>query len=120
MNKELICIVCPKGCRLTVSGEDELSVSGNSCPRGIAYGIKEVTAPTRVITSTVKIEGATHNRLPVKTSGDIPKMLIKDCMELINSISVQAPIQMNTVLMEDIFNTGIHIVATRDLYLKEK
>ena len=115
MKKELICIVCPKGCRLTVEGDQELTVSGYTCPRGEVYGIKEVTSPTRVITSTVKIEGATHNRLPVKTSADLPKTMMNACMALINSLSVTAPIKMNTVLAENIFDKGVDIIATRDL-----
>lgn len=115
MNKDLICIVCPKGCRLNVSGDAELVVTGHTCPRGLDYGIKEVTSPTRVITSTVKIEGAHHRCLPVKTSADIPKTLIGECMALINSLSVTAPVKMNTVLAENIFDTGVNIIATRDL-----
>lgn len=118
MNKELVCIVCPKGCRLTVSGEGELTVTGNSCPRGVDYGIKEVTSPTRVITSTVKIEGGIHNRLPVKTSGDIPKGMMGQCMEVINSITVQAPIEMGAILVANVLDTGVHIIATRDMLVE--
>lgn len=115
MKRELICIVCPKGCRLTVSGEGELSVTGNSCPRGVDYGIKEVTCPTRVITSTVKVTGGIHNCLPVKTSADIPKTKIWECMEVINGICVEAPVAMGDVLVRNVLDTGVDIIATRDL-----
>lgn len=114
MERELVCIVCPRGCRLTVSGEESLKVTGNSCPRGIDYGIKEVTKPTRVVTSTVKFEGSVRKTLPVKTDGDIPKTLIEQCMKIINSITVQAPIEMDTVLVENVLGTGVNIVATRN------
>ncbi|MGL4798446.1 MAG: DUF1667 domain-containing protein [Cellulosilyticaceae bacterium] len=115
MTRELICIVCPKGCRLTVTLGDEVKVSGNSCPRGEVYGRKEVTAPTRVLTTTVKIEGASHRRLPVKTSKDIPKDKIEACMAEINEIKVKAPIKMHTILIENVADTGADIIATRDL-----
>ena len=114
MEKQVVCIVCPKGCRLTVAGEEELKVTGHSCPKGMDYGIKEVTAPTRVVTSTVKIEGSIHPTLPVKTDGDIPKALIGECMKVINSITVQAPVKMGDVLVADLLGTGVALVATRD------
>ena len=81
--KEMICIVCPKGCRLQVDErpDGEIIVMGNGCNRGIPYAKKELTNPTRVITSTVKIKGGIHKRLPVKTSTDIPKGLNFDVMK---------------------------------------
>ncbi|MDA3732997.1 DUF1667 domain-containing protein [Niameybacter massiliensis] len=114
MERQLICIVCPKGCRLTVSGEETLSVTGNTCPKGAEYGVKEVTAPTRVVTSTVKIEGSIHPTLPVKTNGDIPKQMIPECMEVINSLTVQSPVKMGDVLVADLLGTGVELVASRD------
>ena len=50
--KEFICIECPKGCRLKV--DDEMNVTGNTCIRGKTYAINELTCPKRVITSTPK------------------------------------------------------------------
>ena len=64
----IICIVCPKGCRLTVD-ENTLAVTGNGCPRGAEYGKNELTHPVRVVTSTVRVEGADICRCPVKTAG---------------------------------------------------
>ena len=114
MERQLICIVCPKGCRLIVAGEENLSVTGNSCPKGAEYGVKEVTMPMRVVTSTVKIEGSIHPTLPVKTNGDIPKQLIPECMAEINSITVHAPVKMGDILVRDILGTGVALVASRD------
>ena len=67
---ELICIVCPKGCHLKVDEENGFAVTGNGCPRGEAYGYKELTNPTRVITSTVRVEGGALRRASVKTSAE--------------------------------------------------
>lgn len=112
---ELICIVCPKGCHLHVDEEDGYKVTGNSCARGAEYGRKELTNPTRVITSTVKITGAAHSRLPVKTDRDIPKPLIFEAMKLLNVVMVQSPVKTGDIIVKDILGTGANFVATRDM-----
>ena len=115
--KEMICIVCPKGCRLQVDErpDGEILVMGNGCNRGIPYAKKELTNPTRVITSTVKIKGGIHKRLPVKTSTDIPKGLNFDVMKELEAIEVVAPIKVGTVLIKNVLGTGADIVATRNM-----
>ena len=59
--RELICIGCPMGCPLTVTldGGAVVTVQGNTCPRGDAYARREVTAPTRIVTTTVRVTGGT-------------------------------------------------------------
>lgn len=109
--KEMTCIVCPKGCRLTVT--KTLEVSGNACPRGKEYAVTELTAPTRVLTSTVHISGGLHPRLPVKTSKPIPKGMMMDTMALIGQIRVTAPVQLGDVIAENILDTGIHLIACK-------
>ena len=78
--KELICIGCPMGCPLTVEmeGGAVLQVQGNTCPRGDAYGRKEVTNPTRIVTSTVRVTGGTLPMVSCKTRTDVPKGKIFD------------------------------------------
>ena len=67
--RELICIGCPMGCPLTVQLEDGeiLSITGQTCKRGEVYARNEVTNPTRIVTSTVMVEG-----------GKVGKMCIRD------------------------------------------
>lgn len=117
--KEMICIVCPMGCHINVvenmESEDGYDVEGNKCPRGRAYGIKEMTCPTRVVPTTVKIENAFLKRLPVKTDEAIPKELIFECMEIINEVVVQAPVKVGDIIIENILDTGVNIVATRSM-----
>lgn len=112
---ELICIVCPKGCHLTVDEAHDYAVQGNSCPRGEAYGRKELTDPRRVLTSTVRLEGASLRRLPVKTDGEIPKADLFRAMELLNGITVQAPIQRGDRILSDILGTGVNVIATKSV-----
>ncbi len=114
--KEMICIVCPQGCRLTIEEQgNELIITGNACSRGIPYAKKEMTNPTRVVTSTVEIIGAIHHRLPVKTDKDISKDLNFDVIKELEKIIVKSPIKINEILIENILGTGANIVATRSM-----
>ncbi len=120
----LTCIVCPKGCKLTIEKSEENEkgyvVSGNQCKRGQAYAITEMTAPTRVVTSTVVVKNGLYSRLPVKTSEAIPKGKMFDCMKLINKVSVTAPISCGDIIIDNLFGLGINLVATRDMPVEEK
>lgn len=113
--KELVCIVCPKGCRLKVDEENGYQVTGNSCERGADYGKKELTNPTRVITSTVKIIGGLYHRLPVKTSSDIPKHLIFDAVKLLDEVEVTSPVKVGDVVLKNILGTGVDFIATKNM-----
>lgn len=113
--KELICIVCPKGCHLLIDEENNCKVTGNQCARGEEYGRVELTAPTRVVTSTVCAQGGLHPRLSVKTDSPIPKKKIMEAMTLLDGITVQAPIRTGDIIVKNLLNTGANFVATRDL-----
>ncbi|WP_297419837.1 DUF1667 domain-containing protein [Clostridium sp.] len=117
MERELICISCPKGCHLKVD-EDRLSVSGNSCLKGAEYGVNEVTNPVRIITSTVKVEGGEVPVVPVKTQRAIPKGLSMKCMEEINKATVSAPVRVGDIVIKNVLETGVDIVATRSIHQK--
>ena len=109
--KKLICISCPRGCHLEV--DENLNVTGNTCPRGKTYGIAEVTNPTRMISSTVKIIDGEIIRLPVATASPIPKGKIFDVMNEINKVSVKAPIKCGDVVIKNVLGLGVDIIATR-------
>ena len=115
--REMICISCPMGCKLTVEmdGDKVVSVSGNTCPRGERYAIKECTNPERILTSTVKIEGAAHRVLPVITDREIPLDMLFDAMEEIRKVCVTAPVKEKDVIIEDILGTGANVIASRSM-----
>jgi len=115
MKKELVCIVCPIGCRLEVDVDNDYEVTGNQCKRGVVYGKKELVNPTRTITSTVVIEGGLANRLPVKTDIEIPKSMIFDIMKEIDKIRVKSPVTVGDILIENVLDTGSNIVASRSM-----
>ena len=110
----LTCINCPLGCPLEVKLDrgQVLSVTGNTCPRGDAYGRKEVSHPTRIVTSTVPVRHSNLSRVSVKTSTDIPKDMIFTCMKEIRSLTVEAPVHMGQVLRSNIAGTDADLVAT--------
>lgn len=116
IEKEFVCIVCPVGCNLKVRGEGEdFTVTGNTCPRGEKYGKQEMIAPMRTICSTVKVRNGFLHLVPVKTSAEIPKEKIFDVMKVINKVEIDAPVKLGQVIVENILDTGIDIVATRDI-----
>ncbi|KRQ87602.1 hypothetical protein ABG79_00403 [Caloramator mitchellensis] len=111
---EFVCIMCPMGCNLEVlEDEDVILVKGNQCKRGYEYGVKEISNPTRVLTSTVILKNSYLRRLPVKSDGEIPKGMIKDCVKFLSKIEVSAPVKMGDVIHKNILGTGVDIVSTR-------
>ena len=111
--KELTCIVCPRGCHLVV--DDHKNVTGNFCPRGAKYAVNELTHPVRMLTSTVKIDSKNEDRLPVKTRVAISKDLIFKAMEEINKVSVKAPIFIGDVIIKNVANSGVDVIATKEI-----
>lgn len=115
MKQEVICVICPRGCRLTVDPENDYKVTGNFCAKGVPYGKAELINPTRVVTSTVKIDGEKITRCPVKTDQAIPKKEIKNIMQEINQVSLNAPVKAGDIVIQNILNTDANLVVTRDI-----
>lgn len=114
--KKLICINCPLGCNLEVSinaENGEYKVTGNTCKRGVDYAISELTNPTRIVTTSLFVLDGKYPTVPVKTSGEIPKNIIMPSMKYLANIKVNAPIKTGDVLVKNILDTGVDIVATR-------
>ena len=113
----LICIGCPLGCPLTVEmeGSEVKAVSGNTCPRGDAYARKEMTNPTRIVTSTVRVAGSRLAMVSVKTASDIPKGKIFDCVKALKDVEVKAPVKIGDVIVENVAGTGVNIIATKNV-----
>lgn len=111
MTKELTCIRCPLGCELKVELDEKniLSIKGNTCPRGEDYAKSECINPERIVTSTVKCANGTP--VPVKTDKPIPKDKIFECMEIINSITVTAPLKIGDIVKKDVFGSNIIVTA---------
>ena len=116
----LTCIGCPMGCPLVVEMENGAvsKVTGNTCPRGDAYGRKEVTNPTRIVTSTVRVKGGVLPAVSCKTRSDVPKGKIFDVVRALKGVEVPAPVSIGQVLLEDVAGTGVAVVATKNVDAK--
>jgi len=116
IEKDLVCIVCPIGCRLKVTGTpDDLHVTGNICKKGIGYAYDEITNPTRMVCTTAKIKGGIHPIVPVKTDRPIPEKHKLEVIQAVNKLTLESPIKMGDVVLADLFGTGVNVVAERDM-----
>lgn len=112
----LLCIVCPEGCEMEIEEENgELLFPQGICRRGQEYARQEIYNPCRVLTTTVKVSNANIAMLPVRTSQPIPKAKLIDAMRQIASITVDTPVSVGEVICEDIVNTGVVLLACREI-----
>ena len=113
--KNIICVACPMGCALSVELSDSgevLSVTGNTCKRGIDYAKTECTNPVRSFTSTVKVSGGILPVVSCKSAGNIPKEKLLDCAAEIAKVTANAPVKLGDILIKNILGTGVDIIAT--------
>ena len=111
--RKLTCIVCPKGCELTVDFDGAgaiVNISGHTCPRGKDYAYAECTSPVRTVTSTVRCKDG--GVVSVKTSSAIPKSMIFDVMKEIDAVSADCDVKIGDVIIADVLGTGADIIAT--------
>jgi CxxC motif-containing protein len=115
MSVNFICIMCPRGCHLSVDGD---KVSGNFCPVGARYGLQEAKDPKRTVTSTVlvKSEDGRIALCPVKTSSPIPKDKMIELMDYLRTLVFPLPIKMHMVLVRNVLNLGCDLIATKEIY----
>lgn len=115
--RELTCIGCPMGCPVKVKIEkgEILSVTGNTCKRGEDYARKEVTNPTRIVTTTVPVKGGSIPSVSVKTQTDIPKEKVMTCMKTLKDTVVNAPVKIGDVISTNVAGTGVSVIATKNV-----
>lgn len=115
MKRNLVCIICPRGCALTVETDEngKTTVSGNSCPKGEKYGIDECTNPVRTVTSVVRVANRNNTMVSVKTKSPVAKENIFALMDKIRETSVKAPLKIGDKIIENIFGTDV--IATKNV-----
>jgi CxxC motif-containing protein len=116
--KNIVCIICPRGCELSVDPNRGYAVSGALCKRGEAYGRAEAENPVRILTSSVSVDGALYPRCPVKTAAPIPKQLLFAAMDELRKLRLSAPVKAGQVVAADICGSGIPVIATRTMKLR--
>ena len=121
MKKEMICIGCPMGCYLSIDlvGKTVRDVSGNRCKVGLEYAEKEVSNPERTLTTTVKVKNGHLPLVSVRTNKPIPKNRIFDTMNLLAKVEVEAPIKIGEPIVQNVFDMGVNIVATKNILKKD-
>ena len=115
--KVIRCIVCPTGCSIKVIGKDENNVEfeGYHCKRGLEYAEQEFREPKRILTTTMKVEDGALPLIPVRTNEPLLKAKLNDALKIIAQKQIKAPIKMGDVLIENILDMGINIIASRNL-----
>ncbi len=114
MERNLTCIICPRGCSLTVTVDgDKTKVIGHSCPKGEQYGVDEVLNPVRTVTSIVRVSNREDTMVSVKTAEPISKAEIFSLMKLIRETEVEAPVSIGDIIIENVF--GTNVIATKDI-----
>ena len=105
------------GCALTVTMDhgEIIDVTGYTCKRGEQYARKEVTNPTRIVTTTVHVLDGAETMLPVRTKSDIPKGKIFACVEALKNVTAKAPVRIGDVVLADVAGTGVDVVAVKDI-----
>lgn len=113
---KLTCIMCPVGCLLEAELEEgKLALKGNGCKRGVIYAQNELSDPRRMVTSAVAVKGGVLPLVPVKTQKPVPKALINEVLLQIKTAQTKAPVRIGQVLVENVAQTGIDVVATRNI-----
>jgi CxxC motif-containing protein len=114
--KEILCIVCPNGCRLRVEESGgKFTVTGNQCKRGVLFAEAEMTNPVRTLTTTVRTVFPAVPVLPVRTDREIPKGRIKDVMRFLGTLTVDKPLGINDVVAENVLGLECNVIATSDV-----
>lgn len=118
MQKEHIitCIGCPMGCLVTVRtcGEEIAEIENYTCKKGKEYAIDELTNPSRMVTAVLPIAGR-KEPLSVKTRKFIPKAKVFQCLEAIRGAKVTPPVAMGEIIVPNVCNTGVDVIATKRL-----
>jgi len=116
---KFICIMCPLGCEVTVRSDAARNITevlGNACKKGEAYAREEFSAPKRMLTTTVGVEGGYMGRLPVRTTGFIAKDMQIDCAKEISKVKISKLVKAGDIIIKDLMGLGVDVIATKDLY----
>lgn len=112
MKKELICIVCPRSCRLTAEcAGGSWSISGNMCPRGKEYALQEISDPRRVVTAVMPCIGSDRPLVPVRTDKPFPKAEIASLLNRLYKMKVTAPVKCGEVIWENVDESGVNVIV---------
>ncbi|MGC1123264.1 MAG: DUF1667 domain-containing protein [Candidatus Methanofastidiosia archaeon] len=113
----LTCIKCPLSCQIELTADNNtvLEIKGCTCNQGEQYALDEFTNPLRILTTTVRVTKGILPVVPVRSESPIPKSLIMECVSTLSATEIEAPITCGQIICRNILDTGVDIVASRDL-----
>ncbi len=113
----VVCIMCPLGCevKVEVKNGEILKIKGNACKDGEEYARQEISSPSRTVMSVVRCDKGNFPTVSVKTSEPIDKEKIEEVMKELRDVKVEAPVMVGDVIVENICDLGVDIVATRNV-----
>lgn len=117
-NREIVCIVCPNGCRLNVMIDENnkvTKVENALCRNGQSYAVSEVQCPMRSLTTSARIKGGNLPLVSVRSDKPIPKEKIQEAISMISKLELEAPVGFHQVLIHDILGTGVDIISTKEI-----
>ena len=117
LKRHFVCVFCPIGCEIDVVHEDGniISMEGNKCERSQEFISQELVEPMRILTTTMRIQGARWPVIPVRTDKPVPKRLFPRIMRRLRRIELRAPVSMLDTVVKDVAGTGANVIATRSM-----
>lgn len=112
---QIVCIVCPNGCRMEVTVGEKITVSGNKCKRGEAFAVAELTCPKRSVTTSVKTTVKGYPVVSVRTDGEIDKSKVSELCNMLAEMVLTKPLPIGSVVLSDVFGSGVNVVTTTDM-----
>ena len=113
--REIVCIICPNGCRIRCEKEqNEIVCSGQACKRGEAYAKSEMTRPMRTLTTSVKTVFPDSPVVSVRTDGEIEKSKLLDAAKALDDVLVRQRLKIGDIVVKNICDTGVNIICTSD------
>lgn len=122
-SREIVCIVCPNGCRMKVSVNEENKVTlveNALCTRGEAYAKDEIQSPKRSLTSTIRVVGGNFPLVSIRSDRPIPKAKLKEALIVLRKLELTAPIRYHQVIIKDLLGTGANIITTKEVLEKQQ
>jgi CxxC motif-containing protein len=115
--KKITCIICPIGCKILVTknGKRIRSTAGYKCKKGIDYAKNEALDPRRMLTTTILVEDGEWPLVSVKSIKPIPKDKLFPILKQIKKNTINAPVISGQIIIKNVLNTGIDIVATKTI-----
>ncbi|MCL2820376.1 MAG: DUF1667 domain-containing protein [Oscillospiraceae bacterium] len=117
--KDLYCITCPAGCKLTVIGSGfDMIVEGNKCEKGREFATHEMSNPSRTLTTTVRTKFPGVPVISVRTAGEIPRDKLMSAMRELSDVVVETELEVGDTVLEDVAKTGISVIITSSALMK--